>query len=226
MDHSDALKIQAAEKYLLNELTVEERDSFEDHYFGCEECSEEVRAGMQLRANVREVLRESAALIQFAPRRERRNWFAWVQPSWAVAALVIFAAALSYQSLVIIPNLRSEAAAVSPQALPAVFLMASRGVPAATVTVGKNTPFGLNLDIPPAPGFSFYECEVQTEQSNPRFLVRISAEQAHDTVQLFVPGGLLASGHYVLVVRGKRADTGAQTAGDELARYPFTIQVK
>jgi len=45
MDHSESIRLMAAEKYLLGELTPELREQFEEHFFGCEECALDVRAG-------------------------------------------------------------------------------------------------------------------------------------------------------------------------------------
>ena len=45
MDHSQALRLHAAEKYLLGELAPEVREQFEEHYFECEECANDVKAG-------------------------------------------------------------------------------------------------------------------------------------------------------------------------------------
>ena len=33
----------AAERYILNELTAAEREAFEEHYFVCERCAQEVK---------------------------------------------------------------------------------------------------------------------------------------------------------------------------------------
>ena len=35
MDHSEVMRMGAAEKYLLNELTEEERSQYEEHFFDC-----------------------------------------------------------------------------------------------------------------------------------------------------------------------------------------------
>jgi len=44
MDHQEALRLQAVEKYLLDELTTELRQQFEEHYFDCPECATGVKA--------------------------------------------------------------------------------------------------------------------------------------------------------------------------------------
>src|SRR2546425_9843326 len=61
MDHDTAVRIGATERYLLGELTGEERDSFEEHYFMCPECAEDVRALTVFAANAKAVFREKAA---------------------------------------------------------------------------------------------------------------------------------------------------------------------
>ena len=60
MDHEEALKIQAPEKYLLGEFSELERDQFEDHFFDCQACAAEVRAGAVFEANARAVFADQA----------------------------------------------------------------------------------------------------------------------------------------------------------------------
>ena len=43
MEHHQAAAILASERYVLDELTVAERDAFEEHYFTCAICAQEVK---------------------------------------------------------------------------------------------------------------------------------------------------------------------------------------
>src|SRR5436853_7819226 len=43
MEHNQAVAEMAAEKYVLNELGNGERDQFEEHYFSCTDCAQDVR---------------------------------------------------------------------------------------------------------------------------------------------------------------------------------------
>src|SRR5258708_1862082 len=61
MDHETAVRTSATERYLLGELTGEDRDSFEEHYFMCPECAEDVRALTVFAANAKAVFRQEAA---------------------------------------------------------------------------------------------------------------------------------------------------------------------
>src|SRR5438105_12542737 len=83
MDHETAIRIQAAERYVLEEFTPEERVEFEDHYFGCAECADEVRSASILAANARVALQGEASRA-FSPAA-RKRWLWW--PLLASAAL-------------------------------------------------------------------------------------------------------------------------------------------
>ena len=61
MDHEAAVQTGATERYLLGELTGEDRDGFEEHYFMCPECAEDVRALTVFAANAKAVFRREAA---------------------------------------------------------------------------------------------------------------------------------------------------------------------
>src|SRR5260370_42341234 len=61
MDHETAVRTGATERYLLGELTGEDREGFEEHYFMCPECAEDVRALTVFAANAKAVFRQEAA---------------------------------------------------------------------------------------------------------------------------------------------------------------------
>ena len=58
MEHKEAIRIHAVDRYLLGELTAVERQEFEEHFFSCGECSEDLHTGAILVDNSRAVLRE------------------------------------------------------------------------------------------------------------------------------------------------------------------------
>jgi hypothetical protein len=57
MDHGTAVKSDAAMRYILGEMRAQERDSFEDHYFGCMWCAEEVCRTALFVDDVRRIVR-------------------------------------------------------------------------------------------------------------------------------------------------------------------------
>ncbi len=60
MDHNEALRLHAVEKYVLGELPPSLRDEFEEHFFECQECALDVNAAAEFVDNVRAVLRFAA----------------------------------------------------------------------------------------------------------------------------------------------------------------------
>ena len=94
MEHQAAVETHAVERYLLGEMPVEERDAFEEHYFSCVACAEDVRAGAQLRANYDH---RAATAVAEAPRRWWENWLRW--PSLVpVAASLVFAGVVWFEA--------------------------------------------------------------------------------------------------------------------------------
>ena len=91
MDHEAATHLHATERYLLEELSPAERDEFEEHYFTCPECAEDVRLALEFRANARAVFREKKFAAEPKPRRA---WRAWLRPA------LVFSAGLNLALLV------------------------------------------------------------------------------------------------------------------------------
>ena len=229
MDHSEAVTKKLAESYLLGELTPEQQEAYEEHYFGCLECAQDVKAGAMLVANVKEVLRAEPSLSTTVnPVREYSGWpsFAWLRPAYAMAALAALVCVLAFQNLVTIPKLKDEAKNNVPQALASYSFIAqgSRGANALVLRPEPKRPFGLYIDVPASHDFNSYTCTIQTEAGVVDLSVPVSAEAAKENVQLLVPAGLLQPGHYVLVIHGNRGAGNPAEAGVEVARYPFSLE--
>jgi anti-sigma factor RsiW len=118
MSHDQAVATMAAERYLLDELPEAERDAFEEHYFSCPECADDVRAGEAMRREMQDAFRvtRERTPLPFRPPARRSFKITGVLP-WAVAAMLVLT--VGYQSVVVIPSLRSlsEAQVLSPVVL-------------------------------------------------------------------------------------------------------------
>ncbi|MGC2705555.1 MAG: hypothetical protein WA361_13635, partial [Candidatus Acidiferrales bacterium] len=66
MEHTEAVQLKAAERYVLGELTGDLRAQYEDHYFGCAECAESLKLAAMFAANTRAVLEAEAATERLA----------------------------------------------------------------------------------------------------------------------------------------------------------------
>ena len=53
MTHADAIRTLAVERYLLDEMPEIERFAFEEHFFDCAECADDLRAGSTMRQAVK-----------------------------------------------------------------------------------------------------------------------------------------------------------------------------
>ena len=58
MEHQFAVDRKLTERYVLGELEAEEREEFEEHYFTCAVCAEDVRIMSELVTNAKAVIRE------------------------------------------------------------------------------------------------------------------------------------------------------------------------
>src|SRR5260370_36204867 len=66
VNHQTAVDRNLAERYLLGELDAVQAAEFEEHFFDCPACSEDVRQANRMVANLKAVLRENT-LIEIGP---------------------------------------------------------------------------------------------------------------------------------------------------------------
>ena len=144
MEHTEAVQLKAAERYVLGELTGDLRAQYEDHYFGCAECAESLKLAAMFAENTRAVLESEAATerlarLPVAARAPARGgWLAaFLRPSFACAG---FRAALAICRL---PKFDCDSAFedggavhAAPQTLPSYSLITadSRGGEPLTIT--------------------------------------------------------------------------------------------
>jgi len=226
MNHTEATRIKAAEQYVLGELTGDEREQYEEHFFTCQECALEVRMSAAFLNNAKEVFAREKDLVR-SPGPQARGWFdLFLRPAFALPALALLALVVTYQSTIVIPRLKTSIAeATAPQVIPAFSLLTenSRGGNPRTIHAPQNKPFSIYLDIPPDKRFLSYNCELQTESGKTEFAVRVPAEEAKDTVQLLIPASRLQPGNHTLVIRGGAAAQGSGVAEPEIAKYKFDL---
>jgi|SRR5579862_5199453 len=77
LEHEEAIRLQAAEKYVSHRLPPPQRDAFEAHFFDCPECAEEVRWEQIFMANGRAAVRPPPADPRptVLPLPVRPGWF-------------------------------------------------------------------------------------------------------------------------------------------------------
>ena len=117
MDHTEAVRLQAVEKYILGELPPLLRAQFEEHYFDCADCALNLRAGVAFAAASRLYFAESTVREKVA-HAPRTGWFDWLKPLVAVPAFAALIAVIAYQNTVSIPHLKQELGSQGTNASP------------------------------------------------------------------------------------------------------------
>src|SRR6267378_7442118 len=108
MDHSDAMRLKATERYLLNELDPDQLDQFEEHLFDCPDCAVDVRAAAMFLEQSKAVLSEvrGPELVKL-PVPARKGWLDWLRPAFAAPVMVLLLAVMGYQNLVVFPAMHA-----------------------------------------------------------------------------------------------------------------------
>ena len=107
MMHSRIEQEEIVERYARKQLTPEEQQAFEEHFFGCEECFEKLQKMDRFLAGMRDA-GERGLLNERAPATAG-GWSRWFLPALAAATCaVVFAAASGWMYLREIPRLRAE----------------------------------------------------------------------------------------------------------------------
>ena len=205
MDHREAQKSQAVERYILNEMSDDERDRFEEHYFDCRDCGADVLAGERFIANVR----ATAYIKPVADEKPidknkvvpfpRPWWTTWISPA-AAAMLVVIAG-------VLVQSRPKPEAKPSLELVPAVSFISGEsrapGAPPTELRAGVSNNL-LVVDMDPEWEFPKYEFQLRKTDGKVDLTERMTAEQAKDRVSL-LPRSLPA-GSYILAIHGVRTD--------------------
>src|SRR5438477_2507028 len=213
MEHQEAVRQMAVERYLLNELTPAVRDEFEQHFFDCGECAADLSATSAFLDEAKKQLMRPAAR---PAKAAHKSWMAllfrpaFVSPVFASLLLII-----AYQGFVAHPRL------THPEILSSVSLVSgnSRGGPPSSVTVADGKPILMSLDVPAGDEYSGYELALLSPSGATLWRLPISADEAKDTVSIRVPTAHWAPGEYRLIVYGRVSGTAQQPK--DVAHYRF-----
>jgi hypothetical protein len=222
MNHHEALRGEAVEKYLLDELSPQERDEFEEHFFDCSDCAADLKTTAAFLDEAKKEFR-SAPAAKPAPRAPKplRFEFLW-RPAFLAAAFALLSSVIVYQNVRVFPYVASERSGPDrPEVLSVVSLIGtnSRGGATPSVAVDKHQPILLTLDIPAAEQYASYTCTLIAPSGAAIWRVPVTANQAKDTVSIRVPGADLKPGEYTLRVQANPA----QGEPADIARYRFTL---
>jgi Putative zinc-finger len=230
MDHKEAIQDMAAERYLLDELTPEEREAFEQHVFDCPDCAFDLRAGSAFITEARALLPELTAQspltvakpIPAPPRKSR--WSAWLQPAFAVPVFAALLALIAYQNVSVIPGLKR--AAVEPRILHSTAIhIGTRGSGHTAVTADRTEGLALSFELPQSSAYSSYIFDLYDSHGKQVWTHAVTAStsgSADDAIVSFViPGSGLLESSYTLEISGQTA----QNTRVEIDRRVLDIQL-
>ena len=224
MDHQQAAESMTVEKYLLDELSPEMRDKFEEHFFDCQECATDVRATAAFMDAAKQEFRLNPLSKPKAPASSKPR-IAFLRPALAWSALAASLLVIGYQNAVLLPHYKTEVAELqAPEILPSVSLVSgnSRGGQIPVVALGRAHSFLVSFDIPTQDRFSGYTCLLYSPSGSLVSQVDVSAQSARDTVSMRVPSANRSPGEYILRVQGT-GDQGATGSAAEVAHFTFTL---
>jgi hypothetical protein len=241
MDHREAQEGKFTERYLLGELTSAERDQFEEHYFDCAACADDVEAGAAFIDNARAVLiagaqaarsgiagappapdqrpgsEEPAAALP--PALFSRYGVPFQAAAWAFVCLLMIVA---YENIVTIPSLRAKGAGAAVAQILPTYSLLGMGARAESgpVKVPARQNFQFELEIPGGPEFTSYRVEIRDEQRQVKISLPVSSEQVKRAVRIEIPAAALSAGSYSLIALGEKSGGVTQN----LLNYSVLVQ--
>ena len=231
MDHTDVVRLNAVEKYVLGELPGDVREQFEEHYFDCPECALDVQSLTTFVTASRQVFEEGER--SKAPSRteaaEKRGWFSWLRPIIAVPAMAAMAAALIFQAAVTIPHLKEQAASQqTAQVYESSYRLqgATRGENVSKVSVKEGESFALDFDFTPSQAFPSYKGSLIDPAGQSVLTFPVNGADANKELHLVVPGDKVRAGTYQLVFTGENGTQASGQSSNEAQRLSFAVEIQ
>src|SRR5208282_5768172 len=233
MDHDEAVRLQAAEKYLLGELPREQHAAFEEHYFDCAACAEEMKATVAFLEGARQVAREEVSqvidemkLVPAAPATG--GWLGWLRPAFAVPVFAVLLLFIGYQNEVTIPQLKGSSSSQSAEIIGSSFHLAgsvrSGDESETKLQVRSGESFLLNFDFTPARTSSEYTWQLVNASGRAVKHGKIGGDKKNQAVSLLLTGGVERAGKYNLVFFGGAEGSEHTSNEDEVQRLTFTVE--
>ena len=235
MDHSEAVQKMAAERYLLDELTPDEREAFEEHFFDCPECALDLRVGAAFVDEAKVQLPELVAPLphpapgEFAKAQKELELLACMVPPGLCRSRVRRACWLSSDIRTWSRIRPFDRRRISPAFFPRCHCRgATRG--GSRLSVTSDTKHGVALPIilsQPAGSalYSTYSFELFDPQGKLVWSGSSPApgdsESDSQPLSLVIPGAMLRNGAYTIVISGI-APQGERT---EIDRYVLDLHL-
>lgn len=214
MNHQQALEEHATERYLLGEMTAEQRRAFEEHYLECAECLEAVTFGADFMEAGRQVaLQDKSMRVSTAVPTWRERLLAvlsgGLRPATALSCLLVLClVGIGYQGATIH---RQRQAIASLQGLRPEYHLVLTGESRGNTRVIKvrhNTQLSVKVEFTPGEEFTPYRADLLSADKKVSYSMPLSVAPTDDSVSFSIPAAGLDAGSYSLVIR-RQNKTGA-----------------
>lgn len=234
MEHEPAVRNLAVESYLLGEMSPAERESFEEHYFECSVCAEDLRAASQFIEDAKDIMaaEASAPVVPArvnvgtvkAPERPGWNWLGWLRPQAAAALLAVLVVVVGVETFSTIPGLRRQVSEFeAPRTVKSIVLRPVTRGDASTVRIAAGEAVVLVFDPPESPELaSGTPLRFTVKSADGRTVFELPGETPNpgERITLSIPRLTVPPGDYSLIVQSATS-TGSPR---ELGEYPFKLE--
>ena len=212
MSHEQAVSGQIAERYLLAELSHEERESFEGHYFDCPACFEQVQLGAEFLRHSRDVL---------DPEPEK-GWLArtlgdlWrPAPAFATAMLLLAVGTITFQQ-------GRLANATRPHVETGFFLPGAVKGLEKPIRVSRNLSLSLIVNFKPASEFTSYQAQIISASGQVKYTFPVTARTDEFSATIGLRADALEAGKYSIVIQGLNQNGTPTEVGNGAFDLQFT----
>jgi hypothetical protein len=218
MEHEEAIKSLAAERYLLGELAESEREAYEEHLFSCSACFEQVKAGMEFVGQLRRigVTEPHPAFVPgFAARL-----IAHLRPPATITALglFLFVSGIAIHQNAVISRLKGP----GPEIRSTLTGVAHGESAVKVVKATKNSRLSLSVEYMPKGEFISYQAQILSGSGKNMYPVMLPPDQAGTMAFIAMPAEALDAGQYSIVVLGRRSDGTQEKVGRGVFELQFT----
>lgn len=220
MNHQQAIDEHATERYLLREMTAEERRAFEEHYLDCAECLEAVTFGVEFLEAGHDVVHEQAQEIVNPPVPSGRSRFlpaisGWLRPVPALAFALVLCSVIGYQGFQIHDLKNQKEAKVARPEIRFMLTGVAHGAGEANlVQVPRDSVLSLGINYNRSGEYVSYRAEVVGESGMVKQSIALP-DIAGTQANVAVLPGTLQDGQYQLIVFGRTADGTEKEVGRE-----------
>jgi len=234
MEHEPAIRNLAVESYLLGEMSPGERESFEEHYFECSICAEDLRAAVQFIEDAKDLMAAEASAPAVpsrpyagtvkAPESSGWNWLGWLRPQAAAALLAALVVVVGVETFSTIPGLRRQVDEFeAPRTVKSIVLRPVTRGDASTVRIVAGEAVVLVFDPPESPELTAgTPLRFTVKSADGRTVFELPGETPNpgERITLSIPRLTVPPGDYSLIVQSAAPTSSSR----ELGQYPFKLE--